>query len=121
MNIFKEYRKRNGYTQEKLALKLHLNQATISKWEKAKSIPDIETLINLADLYKYRVDDLLNREIIKEKSRTIEPVINFQSEAHKECVDLINQLTEAQALKLSGYIEKMLEDNSSKKLNKGEN
>lgn len=124
MSIFKDYRKRNGYTQEDLALKLHLNQATVSKWEKGKSLPDIETLIKLAELYRCRVDDLLCRDICEQKEpETIESVIGFQSQSHKECIELINQLTESQALKLCGYIERMLEDeqNKKEKLNKGEN
>ena len=37
MNIYKYLRKREKLTQEELAKKLHLNQTTVSRWEKEKS------------------------------------------------------------------------------------
>lgn len=111
MNIFKEYRKRNGYTQEELALKLHLNQATISKWEKSKSIPDIETLINLADLYKCRVDDLLNRDIIKKEPENIEfkKEYNF-TEKQEEILEYVKQLDDYQCKVAKVYFQTLLND-----------
>ena len=123
MNIFKEYRKRKGYTQEELALKLHLNQATISKWEKSKSIPDIETLINLADLYKCRVDDLLNRDIIKKEPENIEFKKEYNlTEKQEEILEYVKQLDDYQCKVAKVYFQTLLNDfqieseNSTEKL-----
>lgn len=113
MNVYKYLRKREKLTQEELAKKLHLNQTTLSKWEKDKSIPDIETLIKLANFYNCSIDYLVGRKNFEQEKKTeqVEPTIEeFLTEAQKECIELIKQLTEGQALKLSGYIERMIDD-----------
>ena len=58
-NIFKELRKRKGLTQIDLAQILHVNQTTISKWEKGKTIPDILTLNELSNFFNVSIDYLL--------------------------------------------------------------
>ena len=60
-NVYKEKRKKMKLTQTELATKLHLNQATISKWEKGKSIPDIYTLINLSEFFNCTIDELVGK------------------------------------------------------------
>ena len=42
------------------------DQATISKWCTNTCQPDLETLIRISDLLKVDVNDLLNKECIKE-------------------------------------------------------
>ena len=37
-------RKAKGYTQEELAIKIHVVRQTISKWEKGLSVPDADML-----------------------------------------------------------------------------
>lgn len=112
MNIFKEYRKKNGLTQEELASKLHLNQATISKWEKSKSLPDIETLLRLADLYKCKVDDLLNHNFYLQKQpETIELEREEKlTEKQKELLDYIQQLNDYQCKVAKVYFKTLLND-----------
>lgn len=63
MNIFKELRKKRNITQVELAKKLNVNQTTISKWEKGKSIPDIMMLKTLSDFYGVQIECFLNKEI----------------------------------------------------------
>ena len=43
-------RKAKGYTQEELAIKIHVVRQTISKWEKGLSVPDADVLIEMANL-----------------------------------------------------------------------
>ena len=123
--ILKELRKSANLTQKELAKKLGYEQTIVSMWEKGTREPNIETLIDLSKIFNCSVDEILGINLIQEKKEpeTIESVIGFQSQSHKECIELINQLTESQALKLCGYIERMLEDeqNKKEKLNKGEN
>ena len=45
---------------------LDKDQATISKWCTNTCQPDLETLIRISDLLKVDVNDLLNKECIKE-------------------------------------------------------
>lgn len=123
--ILKELRKSANLTQKELAKKLGYEQTIVSMWEKGTREPNIETLIDLSKIFNCSVDEILGINLIQEKKEPeqIESVIGFQSQSHKECIELINQLTESQALKLCGYIERMLEDeqNKKEKLNKGEN
>ena len=49
-----------------LAEMLGKDQATISKWCTYTCQPDLETLIRISDLLKVDVNDLLNKECIKE-------------------------------------------------------
>ena len=46
----KMLRKQKGFSQEELAVRLHVVRQTISKWEKGLSIPDAEMLIRLAEI-----------------------------------------------------------------------
>ena len=53
------YRKRSGLTQAKLAERLNYSDKAVSKWERGESMPDVLTLVQLAELFETTVDDLL--------------------------------------------------------------
>lgn len=53
------YRKRSGLTQAGLAEKLNYSDKAVSKWERGESIPDVLTLIQLAELFGISVNELL--------------------------------------------------------------
>ena len=52
-------RKRVGLTQAGLAEKLNYSDKAISKWERGESMPDVLTLMQLAQLFEISVSDLL--------------------------------------------------------------
>ena len=54
------YRKESGLTQLQIAEKLNYSDKSISKWERAESLPDIKTLKALADFYEITINDLLS-------------------------------------------------------------
>lgn len=56
-------RKRNGWSQEELAEKLSVSRQSISKWEGAQAIPDIQKIINMAEIFGVSTDYLLKDEI----------------------------------------------------------
>ncbi len=58
-----KYRKKVGLTQEELADKLGVTFQAVSKWENAKSAPDILFLPTLADLFSCYIDELFAREV----------------------------------------------------------
>ena len=58
MNIA-AYRKKAGLTQAGLAEKLNYSDKAVSKWERGESIPDVLTLMQLAELFDITVQDLL--------------------------------------------------------------
>ena len=53
------YRKNLGLTQAGLAEKLNYSDKAVSKWERGESIPDVLTLMTLANLFGISVNDLL--------------------------------------------------------------
>ena len=52
-------RKKAGLTQAGLAAKLNYSDKAVSKWERGESIPDVITLIAMAELFEITVNDLL--------------------------------------------------------------
>ena len=52
-------RETNKLSQEELAEKLGAAPQAVSDWETAKSSPDAETLVKLAELYQISLDSLL--------------------------------------------------------------
>ncbi len=53
------YRKRYGLTQAGLAEKLNYSDKAVSKWERGESVPDVMTLVVLAEQFQISVNDLL--------------------------------------------------------------
>lgn len=58
-NLLKQKRLAFHLTQEALAEKIYVSPKTISNWETGRTFPDIESLINLSQLYHLSLDDLL--------------------------------------------------------------
>lgn len=58
----KALRKAKGLSQEELAIKLNVVRQTVSKWEKALSVPDAGMLIKIADALDTTVNVLLDKE-----------------------------------------------------------
>lgn len=63
----KTIRKAWGLSQETVSEKFEVSQATISAWEQA-TVPDLGTIIRLADYYKVTVDDLLKKEFTRQNA-----------------------------------------------------
>ena len=57
-------RKENGYTQASLAEQLGITDRAISKWENGKSLPDASIMLELCELLKINVNELLTGERI---------------------------------------------------------
>ena len=53
------YRKRERLTQAGLAEKLNYSDKAVSKWERGESMPDVLTLVQIAELFEISVNDLL--------------------------------------------------------------
>lgn len=53
-------RKRQGLTQAGLAEKVNYSDKAVSKWERGESVPDVLTLVSLAEVLGVTVDDLLS-------------------------------------------------------------
>ena len=53
------YRKRAGLTQAGLAERLNYSDKAVSKWERGESMPDVTTLVQLAEQFDITVNDLV--------------------------------------------------------------
>ncbi len=56
-------RKKSGWSQEELAEQINVSRQSVSKWEGAQSIPDLEKIIKLSELFGVSTDYLLKDEI----------------------------------------------------------
>lgn len=64
-------RKEKGLLQKEVADHLHLTVATISNYENNVRMPNLETLVRLADLYDVSTDYLLQRTKCKTGVRSL--------------------------------------------------
>lgn len=58
-----------GLTQERLAEMLDVSRQAVSKWETGMTVPDIEILLKLSEIYGISINDILKADLTK---------INFQ-------------------------------------------
>ena len=63
-----ELRKKNGWSQEELAERLNVTRQSVSKWEGAQSIPDLDKILMLAQIFGVTTDYLLKDEILEMQS-----------------------------------------------------
>ena len=62
-----EERKKNGWSQEELASKLGVSRQAFSKWESSESIPDLQRILQMSELFGVTTDYLLKDEIEEER------------------------------------------------------
>ncbi|MDV7719999.1 helix-turn-helix domain-containing protein [Pediococcus ethanolidurans] len=55
----KQCRKEKSLTQAQVAEKLHVSRKTISGWENGRSYPDVNSFVQLSNLYRISLDSLL--------------------------------------------------------------
>ncbi len=65
-----QLRKKNGWSQEELAEQLNVSRQSVSKWESAQSIPDLNKILLMSDLFGVSTDYLLkdNEEETKKQN-----------------------------------------------------
>ena len=61
----------NNMSQEKLAQLLNVSRQSISKWESGESLPQIDNVLELSNLFKISTDELLNDSIVIHRGRKI--------------------------------------------------
>ena len=82
-----ERRKKNALTQMQLAEKLNITDRAISKWETGKAMPDSSIMLELCDVLRISVNDLLCGEVIQ--------VENYNKEMENNLLEMIKQKQEA--------------------------
>ena len=74
-----EERKKNGWSQEELAEKLGVSRQAVSKWESAGSMPDLQRIIQMAELFGVSTDYLLREDIVQEEVSVYTDSVNKNS------------------------------------------
>lgn len=57
------FRKKNGWSQEEFAEKMGVSRQSVSKWEGAQSVPELDKLLLMANLFGVSTDYLLKDEM----------------------------------------------------------
>ena len=61
----------NNMSQEALSVALKVSRQSISKWESDESLPQIDNLLEIANMFKISTDDLLNDNIVIHRGKKI--------------------------------------------------
>ena len=65
-------RKKAGWSQEELAEQLSVTRQSVSKWEGAQSVPDMDKVVQMSRLFGVTTDFLLKDELSEEEDYTRE-------------------------------------------------
>jgi transcriptional regulator with XRE-family HTH domain len=60
-------RKKNGWSQEELAEKVNVSRQAVSKWEAGQSVPDLDKILQISNLFGVTTDYLLKDEVESEE------------------------------------------------------
>ena len=81
-----ERRKSVNLTQMQLAEMLSITDRAISKWETGKSLPDSSVMLQLCDILKITVNDLLSGEVVSME--------NYQEKNDEMLIEMIKEKEE---------------------------
>lgn len=82
-----KYRKKAGVSQEELADNLNVTRQSISLWETDQTVPSLDSLIAIADIFGVSMDELCGRITDKTNEQTEPKEISNQSEQEKPLED----------------------------------
>lgn len=75
-----DLRKKSGWSQEELAEKLGISRQSVSKWETGESVPDLDKIIRMSELWNVSTDYLLKEDIVPETEAVEENRDTFRQE-----------------------------------------
>ena len=78
-----ERRKQANLTQMQLAEKLNITDRAVSKWETGRSLPDSSVMLELCDILKITVNDLLSGEVVT--------VDNYNKEIENKLIEMVKE------------------------------
>ena len=87
-------REKNGWSQEELAEKLGVTRQSISKYEGAQSIPDLDKILKLSEIFGVTTDYLIKDELEEEEyapSQMQENESESDRSVHKVTMEMANE------------------------------
>ena len=93
MNRLKQLRIKKNIKQQDLAKALNVTKQSVSNWENNKRLPDVNTLIKLADFYNCSLDYLVGRELKEDNLKTINTLVSdLGHSSYDEVISILNIL-----------------------------
>lgn len=93
-------RKRAGWSQEELAAQLGVSRQSVSKWEGAQSVPDMQKVVQMSRLFGVTTDYLLKEELGEPELAPAEPDAPLRCVTMEQAADYLS-LRRAAAPKLA--------------------
>lgn len=62
-NQIRERRQKLGLSQDELARRLYVSRVTVSHWETSKTLPDVQSMLLLANLFGTTIDELVKGDV----------------------------------------------------------
>ena len=78
-----QLRKKSGWSQEELAEQMQVTRQAVSKWESAQSVPDLEKMVRLSNLFGVSTDYLLKDDITE-----VDPAAPQEDSVSTRCVTM---------------------------------
>lgn len=94
-------RKQNGWSQEDLAMKLNVSRQSVSKWESTASIPDLDKIIKMSELFGVSTDYLIKDTIEEENS-----IVSYADDFTYEETENIRSISLDEANTYMNFVEK---------------
>ncbi|MBQ2841832.1 MAG: helix-turn-helix transcriptional regulator [Clostridia bacterium] len=91
-------RKKNGWSQEELAEKMNVSRQAVSKWEGAQSVPELEKILLLGEIFGVTTDYLLKDEIENEEFTNDDVSSGIKRVTMQEALDYIEHRKSASLL-----------------------
>lgn len=105
-------RKQKRMTQYALSRKLFVSDKAISKWESGHALPEISTLLLMADYFNVTIDDLLRKPLKKDGYNEFVYIMDMSGSMHRLSDDVIggfNQfISEQKTMPGTGYLTTVL-------------
>lgn len=104
-------RRQKGWSQEELAEKMDISRQSVSKWESGQSVPDLDKIIKISDIFAVSTDYLLKED--KEESYEDieikpydkeEPLRSISMEEANEFMDLTAKLSNKMAVAIGLFV-----------------
>lgn len=78
-SALKQHRESAGITQEQVAKTLYVTRQTVSRWEQNKTMPNINVLQKLSELYHVPIEQLIIQNQPNEKDGKVVKRVNYMS------------------------------------------
>ena len=71
------YRKLQGLSQEELGQKLLVSRQTVSLWENDQTLPTIDNLVRLKEIFGVSLDEILTEQSVEQETVTPQPLESY--------------------------------------------